>query len=167
MDTEFQQFKKEYQDTIIKLKGQIDNQEKQISDLKRESMSLFARKSDSETTKFVDIPFYPQLKVLKLIAGLPIYNSTTSLITTSGLRSLNGQIFFIKTTTTTPRVMLGVAINNTVSRIALNPVRVYSTTVGLVGINGEMFLVNATGNTTPRRVVAFKVGNTVSSVALT
>lgn len=44
---------------------------------------------------------------------------------------------------------------------------VYTTTTNLIGFPGQAFLVNASGNTTPRKVVGFQISNTVSVVALT
>lgn len=45
-------------------------------------------------------------------------------------------------------------------------VPIYTTTTGVKGFPGQMFLIKA-NNATPRKAVAFQIGNTVSSVALT
>ena len=44
---------------------------------------------------------------------------------------------------------------------------ILTTTTNLKGFPSQIFLVNASGNTTPRKLLAVQIGNTVSSVALT
>ena len=109
---ELEQFKRETNDAIIKLKGQVDEQQRQIDFLKQENRNM-SLKLENKNINFEDIKTYDLLKVNKLYAGIPIHT------TSAGLKGFSGQAFIINAATTTPSKRIAFQIGSTVSSVAL------------------------------------------------
>lgn len=112
-DQELQKFKTDTEDTITKLKGQIDDQDNKIKELNLKLDN--ANRLISANIKQGTEESYDFLRVYRLYGGIPIVTTTTN----------------------------------------------------LRGFPGQHFLINAKANTTPRKLVGYQIGNTVSTVALT